>query len=37
MSDAAPRVPGALDLGLDRYLAHIKVERGLLPAFTRVR
>ena len=22
MSDAAPRVPGALDLGLDRYLAH---------------
>ena len=28
----ALREPSALDLALDRYLAHLRVERGLLPA-----
>jgi len=32
VSEPASRGPGALDLALDRYLAHLRVERGLLPA-----
>ncbi len=32
MSVAAAEMPSALDLALDRYLAHLRVERGLLPA-----
>jgi integrase/recombinase XerD len=32
VSEAAASGPGPLDLALDRYLAHLRVERGLLPA-----
>ncbi|MFN2547519.1 MAG: site-specific tyrosine recombinase, partial [Myxococcales bacterium] len=32
MSVPASSMPSALDLALDRYLAHLRVERGLLPA-----
>ena len=32
MSVPASEMPTALDLALDRYLAHLRVERGLLPA-----
>ncbi|MGZ6142024.1 MAG: site-specific tyrosine recombinase XerD [Myxococcales bacterium] len=32
MSVPASEMPSALDLALDRYLAHLRVERGLLPA-----
>ena len=32
MSEATLRAPTALDHALDRFLAHLRVERGLLPA-----
>jgi len=32
VSVPASSMPSPLDLALDRYLAHLRVERGLLPA-----
>ena len=32
MSELLAEAPSALDVALDRYLAHLRVERGLLPA-----
>ena len=32
MTEAVQRVPSELDEAVDRYLAHLRVERGLLAA-----